>query len=172
MVARIRGGDRAIASAGAANPAGGGDAQSILRIMIDVASLPALPEDELEERFVRASGPGGQNVNKVSTAVELRFDAARSKFLPDEVRARLLKLAGRRATSEGVIVISAQRFRTQERNRADARARLADLIARAHEEPAPRIATRPSKAAKARRLAAKRTQGERKRQRTRASVDD
>jgi len=134
--------------------------------MPDMTRLTALPEDELEERFVRASGPGGQNVNKVSTAVELRFDAARSPSLSDEVRARLLMLAGRRATSEGIIVISAARFRTQERNRADARARLADLLARAQERPTPRIATTPTKASKRRRLEAKRTQGERKRQRS------
>ena len=141
--------------------------------MVDVPLLSPLPEEELEERFIRASGPGGQNVNKVSTAVELRFDAAHSPSLPDDVRARLLKLAGRRATSEGVIVICAQRFRTQDRNRADARARLAELIARAHEKPLARIATRPTRAAKIRRLEAKRTQGERKRQRTRrTSIDE
>jgi len=127
--------------------------------------LPALPEDELEERFIRSSGPGGQNVNKVATAVELRFDAAHSPSLPDEVRLRLLTLAGRRATSGGVIVITAQRFRTQERNRADARARLADLIRRAHEKPTPRIATKPTKASRKRRLESKRAQSERKRQR-------
>jgi ribosome-associated protein len=130
-----------------------------------VPSLFALPEHELEERFIRASGPGGQNVNKVSTAVELRFDAARSPSLPDAVRARLLMLAGRRATADGVIVIAAQRFRTQERNRADARARLAELIRRAHQTPVRRVATKPTKASIRRRLEHKHMQGERKRQR-------
>ena len=129
--------------------------------------LPAVPEEELEERFIRASGPGGQNVNKVSTAVELRFDAAHSPSLTDEVRQRLIALAGRRATSEGVIVLTAQRFRTQERNRADARARLAELIGRAREQPTPRVATKPTKASMKRRLESKRAQGERKRQRAR-----
>lgn len=129
--------------------------------------LPVLPEEELEERFIRASGPGGQNVNKVSTAVELRFDAAHSPSLSDAVRERLIRLAGRRATSDGVIVICAQRFRTQERNRADARARLAALIQRAHETPTPRIATRPTRASVTRRLDTKRSQGERKRTRGR-----
>lgn len=127
--------------------------------------LPELPEEELEERFIRSSGPGGQNVNKVSTAVELRFDAASSPSLTDPVRQRLIALAGRRATTEGVIVITAQRFRTQERNRADARARLMELIARAREEPTRRIATKPTKASMKRRLESKRAQGERKRQR-------
>ncbi|MDT3670085.1 MAG: alternative ribosome rescue aminoacyl-tRNA hydrolase ArfB [Aromatoleum sp.] len=134
--------------------------------------LPALPEEELEERFIRSSGPGGQNVNKVSTAVELRFDAAHSPSLTDAVRQRLISLAGRRATSDGVIVITAQRFRTQERNRADARTRLAELIARASELPTPRIATTPTKASMKRRLESKRAQGERKRQRAgRDSLD-
>lgn len=127
--------------------------------------LPELPEEELEERFIRSSGPGGQNVNKVSTAVELRFDAAHSPSLTDEIRQRLIALAGRRATSEGVIVLTAQRFRTQERNRADARARLAELIGRAREQPTARIATKPTKASMKRRLESKRAQGERKRQR-------
>ncbi len=134
--------------------------------------LPALPEEELEERFVRSSGPGGQNVNKVSTAVELRFDAARSPALTEPIRQRLIALAGRRATCDGVIVITAQRFRTQERNRADARTRLAELIARAREQPTPRIATTPTKASMKRRLESKRAQGERKRQRARLSAVD
>ncbi|WP_332671710.1 alternative ribosome rescue aminoacyl-tRNA hydrolase ArfB [Aromatoleum sp.] len=134
--------------------------------------LPALPEEELEERFIRSSGPGGQNVNKVSTAVELRFDAAHSPSLSDEIRRRLIALAGRRATSDGVIVLTAQRFRTQERNRADARARLAELIGRAREAPTPRVATKPTKASMKRRLESKRAQGERKRQRAgRGSLD-
>ncbi|MBP8080775.1 MAG: aminoacyl-tRNA hydrolase, partial [Arenimonas sp.] len=96
--------------------------------MLEITPAISIPDDELIERFVRASGPGGQNVNKVSTAVELRFDAANSPSLPDEVRARLLARRDRRITGEGVIVISAQRFRTQERNREDARERLAAMI--------------------------------------------
>jgi ribosome-associated protein len=112
----------------------------------------AIDEAELEEAFVRASGPGGQNVNKLSTAVQLRFDARRSAALPDAVAVRLMRLAGKRLTVDGVIVISAQRFRTQDRNRADARERLAELVAEAAVPPTPRRATRPTLASKKRRL--------------------
>jgi ribosome-associated protein len=109
--------------------------------------------DELEEQFIRSSGPGGQNVNKVATAVQLRFDAANAPGLPERVRERALKLAGQRATKDGVIVIEASRFRTQEQNRADARARLAALLTKAAEPPPkPRKKTRPSKGAVERRL--------------------
>jgi ribosome-associated protein len=111
----------------------------------------SIDERELEERFVRASGPGGQNVNKVSTAVELRFDVRASPSLPEGVRARLRRLAGRRLTEDGVLVIRADRFRTQERNRADARERLAELIARAAVAPKRRIPTKPTFASKQRR---------------------
>jgi ribosome-associated protein len=124
--------------------------------MLEISPAIAIPDDELIERFVRASGPGGQNVNKVSTAVELRFDAARSPSLPDDLRARLLARRDRRITSDGVIVISAQRFRTQERNREDARERLTALIQAALFVPKKRIATKPSKGAKERRLSGKR----------------
>ncbi len=122
-----------------------------------------IDDRELEFRFIRASGPGGQNVNKVATAVQLRFDAARSPSLPDEVRARLIKLAGRRATSDGVLVIDARRHRTQVRNREDAQARLTALIQKATETHAPRKKTRPTVSSKRRRLESKRRQGAAKR---------
>ena len=99
--------------------------------MIRITPSISIGEDEVEEHFIRASGPGGQNVNKLASAVQLRFDVRRSPRLPEEVRARLERLAGRRLTREGVLVINAQRHRTQERNRADARERLVDLIRRA-----------------------------------------
>ena len=119
--------------------------------MIRVTSRISLDPREIEESFVRASGPGGQNVNKVATAVELRFDLARSPSLSDEVKARLAGLAGRRLTDEGVLVIEANRFRSQERNRADALERLLDLIRAALPRPKPRKPTRPTLASKARR---------------------
>ena len=114
-----------------------------------------IPESELTEQFVRASGPGGQNVNKVASAVELRFDVRQSPSLPEDVRQRLERLAGRRLTRDGVIVIQAQRYRTQERNRADARDRLARLIRRATVVPKPRVKTRPTRASIERRLHSK-----------------
>jgi ribosome-associated protein len=124
--------------------------------MLDIDGKIEIPDDELVERFVRSAGPGGQNVNKVATAVQLRFDAANAAGLSERVRARVLKLAGQRATKEGVVVIEADRFRTQERNRADARDRLTALVARAAEPPPPpRKKTRPSKGAVERRLKAK-----------------
>lgn len=120
--------------------------------MLEITDKIAIDERELEERFIRASGPGGQNVNKVSTAVELRFDVRHSGSLPLTVRDRLVRIAGRRITDEGVLVIRAERFRTQERNREDARARLVELIREALYVPKKRVATKPTRAAKARRV--------------------
>ncbi len=139
--------------------------------MLKVTSRISIPDEELEERFVRASGPGGQNVNKVSTAVELRFDVRNSPQLKEDVRKRLVGLAGRRMTDEGVLIIRAERFRTQERNREDARARLAELIAQAAVPPKPRIKTRPTLASKKRRLDDKARRSEVKRGRSPRSFD-
>jgi ribosome-associated protein len=131
--------------------------------MIQITPAIALDENEITLEFVRASGPGGQNVNKVATAVQLRFDAARSPSLPEDVRARLLAQAAGQITGEGVLVIDARRFRSQARNREDAFERLAELVRRAAVPPKPRRPTRTPAAAKKKRLESKRRQGERKR---------
>lgn len=131
-----------------------------------------LDERDIQEKFVRSSGPGGQNVNKVATAVELRFDAANSEALSEGVRKRLLSLAGQRANQDGFIVIRAERYRSQDRNRADARRRLIDLVIRACQKPKRRIATKPSRAAIARRLEAKARRSHKKRLRkTKPDID-
>jgi ribosome-associated protein len=141
--------------------------------MIPIPPNIELDEAELEFSFIRASGPGGQNVNKVATAVQMRFDARRSPSLPNDVSTRLQKLAGSRLTNEGVIVITANRFRTQERNKADGIDRLVELIARAAEPPPPpRKKTKPSKAAKAKRVDSKVRRGAVKAMRGRPGASD
>lgn len=140
--------------------------------MLHITPDIAIAEDELEERFVLSGGPGGQNVNKVATAVELRFDAAGSPALPPAVLARLKRLAGRRMTAAGIIAIRARRYRTQEANRKDARERLATLIRRAVMTPRPRRPTRPSRAAKERRLQSKKQRGRTKQTRRRPGSEE
>lgn len=140
--------------------------------MIAIAPGIALDDSEIVERFIRASGPGGQNVNRVATAVELRFDVRNSPSLPEAVRARLMARAGRRLTQDGVLVLTAQRFRTQERNRADALARLVALVAAAAEAPRKRRATRPTLASKTRRLEAKAARARVKQGRGRVRADE
>ena len=132
---------------------------------------PSIPESELVERFVRAAGPGGQNVNKVATAVELRFDVSGSPSLSEPVRERLLAKRDRRMTGEGVLVINAQRFRTQDRNRQDARERLAAFIATGLVAPKKRVATRPTRGSVERRLGAKRERSTVKRGRSAKAWD-
>jgi ribosome-associated protein len=127
--------------------------------MIRINDHIAIDDDEVSESFIRASGPGGQNVNKLATAVQLRFDVRRSPSLPNEVRARLERIAGRRLTRDGVLVITAQRHRTQERNRDDALTRLIEMIRAAAVRPTPRRPTRPTLGSKVRRLEGKKRRG-------------
>ncbi|NIR32173.1 MAG: aminoacyl-tRNA hydrolase [Gammaproteobacteria bacterium] len=131
--------------------------------MLEITPTLAVDEAEIDFRFVRASGPGGQKVNKVATAVQLRFDVRRSESLPAEVCERLLRLARNRINRRGVLIIDARRFRTQERNRQDALERLAALVRRAAERPRPRRKTHPSRASRRRRVQEKRHRGEKKR---------
>jgi len=140
--------------------------------MLQITPTFAVDESELEERFVRASGPGGQNVNKVATAVQLRFDVDRSPSLSGEIRARLRALAGSRITSEGVLVIDARTHRTQAANREDARARLVELLRQASVRPKRRRKTRPSAASEERRLTSKRSRSATKRGRRSVGGED
>jgi ribosome-associated protein len=140
--------------------------------MIPVTGSLSIDESEIAETFMRGSGPGGQNVNKVASAVQLRFDVRRSPSLPEDVKARLERLAGKRLTGDGVLVITAQRHRTQERNREDARARLLALIRQATERPKSRRPTRPTLASKKRRLEGKSKRSQLKRLRVGKPVLD
>ncbi len=140
--------------------------------MLTITDTITLEDWELSEQFVRASGPGGQNVNKVATAVELRFEAARSPSLPDPVKSRLRRLAGRRWTKDGAIVLQVDETRSQAQNREIARDRLADLIRRALEKPKRRVPTRPTLGSKNRRIKAKKVRGEVKARRGRVDPED
>ena len=133
--------------------------------MIYITRNIRIDEGEIQQEFIHSSGPGGQNVNKVATAVQLRFDVANSPSLPDDIRSRLIRLAGRRISEDGILIIDARRFRTQERNRKDAIGRLVELICKAAEKPKPRLKTRPTLTSKRRRLQAKRRRSEKKRMR-------
>ncbi|MBD3316708.1 MAG: aminoacyl-tRNA hydrolase [Chitinivibrionales bacterium] len=140
--------------------------------MIRITREIALDEGEIEEEFVRSPGPGGQNVNKVATAVQLRFDIRRSTSLPQPVKARLARIGGTRVTREGILLIDAHRYRTRERNRIDARQRLIGLIEAATRKPKRRVATMPTRASRRKRLENKRQRAEKKRRRSRLIAPD
>ena len=140
--------------------------------MIRITQTIRLDPAEIREKFIRASGPGGQNVNKVATAVQLRFNVKRSPSLPDDVRQRLLRLGGKRITDDGVLIIDARRFRTRQRNRQDALERLVKLLTRAARKPKPRRRTKPTKASKERRLETKKRRGQAKRLRSSVSLTE
>ncbi|MGD2087949.1 MAG: alternative ribosome rescue aminoacyl-tRNA hydrolase ArfB [Candidatus Aminicenantes bacterium] len=140
--------------------------------MIYITKNISIDENEIHEDFVRASGPGGQNVNKVSTAVQLRFDVKNSASLPEEVRHRLMKIAGHRLTAEGVLIIDARRFRHQERNRQDALNRLKNLIRKAAQKPKKRLKTQPSLASRQKRLESKRRHSQKKQLRRQIRYSD
>lgn len=133
--------------------------------MLHITPAISIDEKEIKESFVRASGPGGQNVNKVSTAVQLRFDVLHSPSLPEDARQRLIRIGGKRVTDDGVLVIDARRFRTQDRNRQDARDRLVEIVRKAARKPKPRKATRPTAASRRRRIEEKKQRGKVKRMR-------
>jgi ribosome-associated protein len=140
--------------------------------MIYITPDIKISENEIKFRFIRASGPGGQNINKVSTAVQLRFDVKNSPSLSDQVRYRLIRLGGRRVTEHGILIIEARRFRTQERNRQDAIDRLIKLLQKAFEKPKPRIKTKPTLASRQRLVAAKKRRSRIKRMRRLVSISE